>query len=74
MANVKPWQYLLGVGVYVWSICMLGAGVMATGFQGQDVAMYLLIMGSGFGMSIVASACIGILPKIRWYPLHLLCR
>lgn len=63
MANVKPWQYLLGVGVYVWSICMLGAGVMATGFQGQDVAMYLLIMGSGFVISIVAGACIGIFAK-----------
>lgn len=22
MANVKPWQYLMGVGIYVWLICM----------------------------------------------------
>ena len=28
MANVKPWEYLLGVGLYVWLICMCGAGVV----------------------------------------------
>ena len=31
MANVKPWEYLLGIGLYVWLICMIGAGVIATG-------------------------------------------
>lgn len=60
MANVKPWQYLLGVGVYVWFICMVGAGVMATGFVGKDIVVYLLIMGVGFVLSIVAGGCIGI--------------
>lgn len=25
MANIKPLQYLLGVGIYVWTICMMGA-------------------------------------------------
>ncbi|MGN1165910.1 MAG: ABC transporter permease [Lachnospiraceae bacterium] len=60
MANVKPWQYLFGVGVYVWFICMIGAGVMAIGFRGQDRVVYMLIMGIGFVISIVAGACIGI--------------
>ena len=23
MANVKPWEYLMGVGIYVWTICMV---------------------------------------------------
>ena len=30
MANVKAWEYLAGIGIYVWTICMAGAGVMAT--------------------------------------------
>lgn len=36
MANVKPWQYLIGVGFYVWVICMLGASVMSTAFSVQS--------------------------------------
>ncbi len=63
MANVKPWQYLLGVGVYVWTICTAGACIMATGFPGADIPLYLLIMGLGFALSIVVGACIGICAK-----------
>ncbi|SDB65757.1 ABC transporter permease [Butyrivibrio sp. INlla16] len=60
MANVRPWQYLLGVGLYVWSICMLGAGVMATGLPRGDVPFYLSVMAIGFAISVLAGACIGI--------------
>ena len=60
MANIKPWQYLVGVGLYVWSICMIGAGAMATGFNGRDIATYLIIMGIGFILSILVGACAGI--------------
>lgn len=63
MANVKPWQYLLGVGAYVWTICMIGAGIMATGFRGGDIATYMLIMGIGFLISIILGACVGIFAK-----------
>ena len=63
MANVKPWQYLLGVGVYVWSICMLGAGVMATSLKKEDIPFYLALMAIGFAISILAGACIGIFSK-----------
>ena len=63
MANVKPWQYLVGVGFYVWIICMLGAGVMASGIKKEDVPFYLLIMAVGFVISILAGACIGILSR-----------
>ena len=37
MANVKPWEYLLGVGLYVWTLCMAGAGIMATGLPASDI-------------------------------------
>lgn len=60
MANVKPWQYLVGVGIYVWFTCMIGAGVMATGLPRQDIVVYLQIMAVGFIISILVGACIGI--------------
>ena len=63
MANVKPWEYLLGVGIYVWVICMIGAGVMATGMKNEDMPFYLFIMAVGFGISILAGACIGIFAR-----------
>lgn len=63
MANVKPVQYLIGVGVYVWSICMIGACVMATGLPGEKVPAYLAVMAVGFVISIIAGACIGIWSK-----------
>ncbi len=63
MANVKPWQYLLGIGIYVWLICMVGAGVMATGIRKEDIPFYLLVMAAGFAISVLAGACIGIFSK-----------
>ena len=63
MANVKSWQYLLGVGFYVWIICMIGAGVMATAFKTEDIPFYMLIMAVGFAISILAGACIGIFAR-----------
>lgn len=60
MANVKPWEYLIGVGIYVWSICMIGSCVMSFGFEGMDLVSYLCFMGIGFIISIVLGGCIGI--------------
>ena len=60
MANVKPGEYLLGVGFYVWSICMIGAAVMATGLNREDIVFYMSVMAIGFAISILAGACIGI--------------
>ena len=63
MSNVKAWQYLCGVGIYVWIICMCGATLMSTGFTGRDVLFYLGVMGVGFAISIVIGGCIGIYAK-----------
>lgn len=60
MANVAPWQYLVGVGIYVWTICMTGAGLMATGLNEKDILFYFVIMGIGFAISIVLGGFIGI--------------
>ncbi|MCR5735400.1 MAG: ABC transporter permease [Lachnospiraceae bacterium] len=63
MANVKPWEYLIGIGFYVWFICMIGAGVMATAIKKEDIPFYLLVMAVGFSVSIMAGACIGIFSR-----------
>ena len=63
MANVKPVQYLIGVGIYVWSICMIGACVIATGIPGDKIPAYMTVMAMGFVISIIAGACIGIWSK-----------
>ena len=48
MANVKAWEYLAGIGIYVWTICMAGAGVMATTLSSGDIPFYLGVMAAGF--------------------------
>lgn len=63
MANVKPFQYLIGVGAYVWTICMIGAIVIGTGVAKEEITVYLLVMGIGFIFSILAGAGIGIYAK-----------
>ena len=61
MANVKAWEYLAGIGIYVWTICMAGAGVMATTLSTGDIPFYLGVMAAGFLISIAIGACIGII-------------
>ena len=60
MADMKPWQYLTGVGSYIWLICMAGAGVMASCIETSGRLFFLGMMGIGIAISIVAGACIGI--------------
>ena len=61
MANVKAWEYLAGIGIYVWTICMAGAGVMATTLSSGDIPFCLGVMAAGFLISIAIGACIGII-------------
>ena len=61
MANVTAWEYLAGIGIYVWTICMAGAGVMATTLSSGDIPFYLGVMAAGFIISIAIGACIGII-------------
>ena len=63
MADVKPRQYLAGISIYVWAICMLGALVMSITLPASVRAFFLLIMGIGFVISIIVGACIGIFSK-----------
>ena len=63
MADIKPWQYLTGVGTYVWMVCMLGAVVMSLNIDAFMRPFFLVVMGIGFIISTIAGAAIGIFSK-----------
>ena len=63
MADVKPWQYLIGIGLYVMAICMVGACVMSVGLPSVDRGFFVLVMCIGFVISIIAGACVGIISR-----------
>lgn len=65
MSGVKPAEYLLGVGSYIWTACMVGALVMGiTGnYKGRDLAVFLAVMGVGILASMLIGAAIGTLSR-----------
>jgi len=65
MSNVKAYEYLLGVGIYVWLMCMIGALVFAIcgEYSGKDFLVFLLIMAFGILVSGLIGAVIGIVSK-----------
>lgn len=65
MSNVKPVQYLLGIGSYVWLMCMAGAVIFAVcgEYTGKDFAEFMFIMAIGILLSILTGAIIGICSK-----------
>lgn len=65
MSNVTPIQYLLGVGFYVWLLCMAGSTIFALcgGYSGKKLLMFLYIMSSGLLISILVGAIIGLCSK-----------
>ena len=60
MANVKAWEYLAGVGIYVWLLCMAGAGLMSTCLPSEEIPFFLCVMAVGIMISVAVGACIGI--------------
>ena len=63
MAKVTPVQYLLGVGIYVFLLCMAGGTIMgvASGITGAELGVFLVIMAIGFVISTMLGAALGIL-------------
>lgn len=61
MSQVKPMEYLIGTGSYIWAICMLGACVLGlTGtYEGKELAIFLGIMAVGILASLLVGAAIG---------------
>ncbi|MCM1539668.1 MAG: ABC transporter permease [Blautia sp.] len=63
MADVTPWQYLLGIGSYVFLACMLGGAVFCSLLENVTAgqrALFLLVMAAGIIASIVMGAAIGV--------------
>lgn len=65
MSNVRPFEYLIGVGLYVWLMCMAGAVVFAVcgGYSGMDFCVFMLIMAIGILLSELTGAVIGVFSK-----------
>ena len=65
MSNVKAHEYLLGVGIYVWFMCMIGALVFAVcgEYSGKDFLVFMLIMAVGILLSGLTGAVIGVVSK-----------
>lgn len=61
MSNVSPAEYLIGVGSYLWIICLIGACVMGIGggYEGKAFGQFLMIMGIGILVSMFMGAAIG---------------
>ena len=64
-ANIKPMEYLIGIGSYVFSACMMGAVIFGLlgGYRGKEFALFLLIMAAGVIVSMLIGAVIGIRSK-----------
>lgn len=65
MSNVKPLEYLIGVGAYVFIMCIIGAVVFAVcgGYEGKDLLAFMVIMGAGILLSSLTGAVIGVFSK-----------
>lgn len=65
MCNVKPFEYLAGVGMYVWLMCMAGAVVFALcgNYTGAELGGFMLIMAVGILLSQLTGAVIGVFCK-----------
>lgn len=61
MSNVKPYEYLLGIGSYLWFACMIGAAVIciAGSYKPQEIFAFMVIMAIGILISLLMGAAIG---------------
>lgn len=61
MSNVKSYEYLLGIGSYLWFICMLGAGAIciAGRYTPQERFTFMIVMAFGIFLSLLTGAAIG---------------
>ena len=65
MSNVKPWQYLISIGTYIFIMCMVGTAAFAVlgGYGGEELAEFILIMIIGIILSEMIGAVIGIFSR-----------
>lgn len=63
MSNVKPFQYLLGISLYVWLMCMIGAIIFAlcSGLYAVDFLIFVVFLALGIIVSEIIGAIIGVI-------------
>ena len=64
-ANIKPAEYLVGIGGFVFGACMVGTVVfdILGEYRDKDFILFLLIMAAGVIVSMLIGAVIGIRSK-----------
>lgn len=65
MSNVRPAEYLIGVGTYVFVMCALGTVVFAAvgGYTGRVLALFAAVMSAGIILSELTGAFIGVFSR-----------
>lgn len=65
MSNVKPWQYLVSIGTYIFIMCMIGTIVFAVlgEYKNFELIMFIFSMISGILLTELIGAVIGILSR-----------
>lgn len=65
MSNVRAWEYLAGIGVYVFVLCMAGSFVLAWAgeYKGWRMGAFLMVLAMGILISMLVGAIIGLISK-----------
>lgn len=65
MSNVKPAEYLVGVGSYVFVMCSAGMAVFAVvgSYSGTELVRFIAAMSAGIILSELTGAVIGIFSR-----------
>lgn len=65
MSNVKPWQYLVSIGTYVFIMCMAGVVIFAVlgEYRNFELITFIFSMISGILLSELIGAVIGIFSR-----------
>lgn len=65
LSNVKPLEYLVGIGSYIFLACMIGTGTFAIvgEYKGRELIEFTGIMMIGILLSILTGAAIGVWSK-----------
>lgn len=67
MSNVKPYEYLSGIGSYIFFACILGASIICVSgnYTLHSSLVFMVIMAIGIFISLLLGAAIGTLSKTQ---------
>ena len=65
MSNVRAWEYLVGIGIYDFVLCMAGSCVFVWvgEYKGWRMGAFFAVLASGILISILIGAIIGLMSK-----------